>query len=85
MKSFELKVSKNLRIHLRPAGLIVFKMRNYNEDIRIFKGDISANAKKIFEVSALNIKIGDIIRVTVDGDEKDGDFKDIKNYLTSIL
>lgn len=83
LKAFEFTVKENSGIHLRPAGLIALKMRSFSEEIRIFKGEMSADAKKIFEITGLNIKIGDIVRITVNGEGEARDFADIKSYLES--
>lgn len=82
LKEFEFTVTETSGIHARPAGLIVMYMKKFSEDITIEKHGKKADAKKIFEIMGLRIKIGDTVRVTVSGENEESVFSDIRSYLT---
>lgn len=71
MKEFTYKICDELGIHARPAGVLVKTAAEFESEITIFKGEKSADAKRIFAVMGLSVKKGDTVRVTVSGTDED--------------
>ena len=58
--------------HARPAGQIAKDLKAFASAVTVFKGDKSADMKKLLKVMGLGIKQGNEITVTIDGaDEAD--------------
>ncbi len=83
LKSFEFTVTETSGIHARPAGLIAMYMKKYKAEVIIEKNGRRANAKKIFEIMDLHIKIGDSVKVSVSGEDENDIFSDIESYLVN--
>ncbi|WP_428558917.1 MAG: phosphoenolpyruvate--protein phosphotransferase [Solidesulfovibrio sp. DCME] len=63
----ELVIANKLGLHARPAANLVATAGKFRADIRLHKGDKSANAKSINQVALLAVKNGDAVAVTVSG------------------
>ena len=48
MKTFNYTIQDALGIHARPAGILVKQAAGYQSDVKITKGDKTADAKRIF-------------------------------------
>ncbi len=62
-----LPVRNRLGLHARPAARFVSTAGRYEADVRVSKGDKSANAKSINQVATLGVRQGDEIIVTASG------------------
>lgn len=70
MKEFRYVITDPEGIHARPAGLLVKQAGSYQAEIKIGKGDKSADAKRIFGVMGLGVKTGEEIVMTADGQDE---------------
>jgi phosphocarrier protein len=57
-------------IHARYAGSLTKEAQQYRSEITLYKGDQNANAKGLFSVLRLGIKQGDLIKLTIEGDDE---------------
>ena len=73
MTSFTFIVKDPMGIHARPAGLLAKEAAKYASKITLKKGDKSGDAKRIFNIMGLNVKTGDTIEVTVEGESEQED------------
>lgn len=85
MKEFLYKITDEVGIHARPAGLLVKKASEFNSDIKIVCGEKSADAKKIFAVMALGAKCGNEVRVTADGFDEDTAIGEMEKFFKENL
>ena len=67
MKEFSYVITDELGIHARPAGMLVKEAGKFQSDIKIKKGEKTADAKRIFGIMGLAAKKGDEITITADG------------------
>ncbi|MDR1389644.1 MAG: HPr family phosphocarrier protein [Treponema sp.] len=58
-------------VHARPAGKFVELMQRYSSDITITRGDKTADAKKLFALMKMRIKLGEIIVVKACGGDEE--------------
>lgn len=80
MKTFQYKVKDALGLHARPAGLLVKCATSCNSDITIEVNDKIANAKRLFAVMGLGVKLNDEIQFTVTGAEEAADCEKLKDF-----
>ena len=62
-----LTVRNKLGLHARPAARFVTTAGRYAADVRVAKGDKTANGKSINQVAILGVRQGDVIDVTANG------------------
>ena len=73
MKTFDYTVKDELGIHARPAGLLVKKITGVRSNVTIAvkaKGT-SADATRLMAVMKMAVKQGDVVTVTIDGEDED--------------
>ena len=62
MKTFSYTIKDAQGIHARPAGELVKAAKGFSSEIKIKKGGMSVDAKKIFGIMGLGAKQGDTDR-----------------------
>lgn len=85
MKEFTYKICDELGIHARPAGVLVKKAGEFSSEIIMYKGEKSADMKRLFALMSLAVKQGDTVRVTVSGDDEDRACAEIESFLKNNL
>lgn len=85
MKAFEYKITDEIGIHARPAGLLVKEAKNYASRIVICKGEKSADAERLMAVMGLGVKCGDEIKVEVSGDDEDVAYEALLKFFQQNL
>lgn len=85
MKEFEYVIRDENGIHARPAGLLVKQAKQFQSQIFIYKGESSADSKKLFALMGLGVKQNNVVRVTVDGPDEAEAEKAIREFLTQNL
>jgi phosphocarrier protein len=85
MREFSFKITDEVGIHARPAGLLVKKASEFESAITIKLGEKSADAKKIFSVMSLGAKKDDDIIVTISGSDEDNAFSGLKMFFSENL
>ncbi len=72
MKSFDYTITDPVGIHARPAGILVKEIKNYTGvTVTVTKGDKSVNALKLMALMGLAIKQGDVVTVSVEGENEE--------------
>jgi len=85
MQTIHYKITDENGIHARPAGMLVKAAGGFVSDVKISKGEKSADAKRLFGVMGLGIKCGDEITVTVSGADEDMAAKELDAFLKAHL
>ena len=81
MRTFMYTIKAPVGMHARHAGLLVRETGKYKSDIILTKGDKSVNAKGILALMGLGVKQGDLIRMTIDGEDEDIAAVELKNFM----
>ena len=81
MRTFMYTIKAPVGMHARHAGILVQETSKYKSSITLTKGDKSANAKGILALMGLGVKQGDLIRMTIDGEDEDIAAVEIKNFM----
>lgn len=85
MKTFEYKITDEIGIHARPAGLLVKEAKNYASKVMINKGGKSADAERLMAVMALGVKCGDEVKVEISGDDEDVAYEAVLKFFQENL
>lgn len=85
MKEFTYKICDELGIHARPAGLLVKAASEFESKIMIYKGEKSADLKRLFALMGLSVKKDDTIRVTISGSDEDAALTAIEGFFKNNL
>ena len=81
MRTFMYTIKAPVGMHARHAGMLVRETSKYKSDITLTKGDKSVNAKGILALMGLGVKQGDLIQLTIDGEDEDAAAVGIKNFM----
>ena len=68
-----------------PAGILVKQAAGYQSDVKIAKGEKSADAKRIFGVMGLGVKNGEEVTVTADGADEDKAIAELEAFFKENL
>ena len=71
MRSFMYTIKVPVGMHARHAGLLVREAERYASRVTVAKGEKEADGKRILGLMGLGVKQGDLIRVTVEGEDED--------------
>jgi phosphotransferase system HPr (HPr) family protein len=63
----EVQVINRNGIHVRPSTLIVQTASGFSADIRIRRGDQTANAKSILEILEMGVVCGETLKIEATG------------------
>lgn len=67
MKEFKFIITDELGIHARPAGMLVKEAAKFQADIKVIKGEKTADAKRLFGIMGLAAKKGEELTITAEG------------------
>ncbi len=81
MVTFEHKVKDPHGMHARPAGLLAREAQKYASEIKVTKGEKSADMKGVFSLMSLTVKSGDIITVTISGSDEKTAAENLSSYI----
>ena len=81
MRSFMYTIKAPVGMHARHAGLLVRETSRYQSDITLTKGDRSVNAKGILALLGLGVIQGDLVTITIEGDDEDLAATELKNFM----
>ena len=81
MQTFMYTIKAPVGLHARHAGLLVKEASKYRSDITVSFGDKTADAKRILGLMGLGIKLGDVIKVTVEGEDEDIAALKLKSFI----
>ena len=85
MKSFYYEIQDELGIHARPAGSLVKEAGRFQSDIKMKKGDKTADAKRLFAVMSLAVKKGEEIEITAEGPDEEAAITAMELFLKGNL
>ena len=71
MKTFTYTVKDAQGIHARPAGELVKVAKGFTSEIKMGKGAVKADAKKIFGIMGLGAKQGDTVEFSFNGEDEE--------------
>ena len=85
MKEFEYKITDEVGLHARPAGLLVKCAKQYKSDIKVEYNGKSASAKALMAIMAMGIMKDAVVTVSVDGEDEQEAFDGVKKFMEENL
>ncbi len=85
MKTFSYTIKDEVGIHVRPAGLLVKKAKEFESTITLEKGGKTAAATKLIAIMGMGIKCGDTVNVTVEGADEDKAAEQMEEFFKANL
>ncbi|MDD3219806.1 MAG: HPr family phosphocarrier protein [Lachnospiraceae bacterium] len=85
MKEFNYKITDELGVHARPAGLFAKEAAAFPCKITIVKDGKEADAKRIFGIMSLGIKAGQEITLRVEGEKEEEAIAQLSRFLQENL
>ena len=83
MPDQEVTITDEVGLHARPAALFCKKAAGFSSDITVAKDDRTANAKSIMSVLKLDVKKGDTISITTEGEDADRALTELVQFIES--
>lgn len=71
MISFTYQIKDKEGIHARPAGIIVAEAKKFVSDIKISNKGKTADLKRIFGAMGLCVKNGEVVEITINGQDEE--------------
>lgn len=85
MRSFEYRITDEVGLHARPAGLLVKEAKKYASVIRVEKDGKSAEAGRLMALMGLGIKKGDLVTVTAEGNDEEAAAEGMEQFFKDNL
>lgn len=86
MKQFSYTITDPIGIHARPAGLLVREVKKYpNVEVTLSMGERCVNALKLMALMQMNIKQGDTVLVSVEGQEEEAVANALERFFRDAL
>lgn len=85
MKEFRYTITDSEGIHARPAGEFVKEAKKFASEVKIVKGEKSADVKKIFGLMSLGVKQGEEILVQIEGTDEEEAATGLEKFLKENL
>lgn len=85
MKTFTFTINDELGLHARPAGELVKKAKEFKSEITLEKEGKTVNATKLFGIMGMNVKHGETVKITVDGDDEDTAVQAMEKFFAENL
>lgn len=85
MKNFSYTIKDKYGLHARPAGMLVKLAKEYKSEIEIQKDGTSVNATKLMALMGMNVKCGEKVTVTVNGDDEEAAVAAIEKFFADNL
>ena len=71
VRTFMYTIKAPVGMHARHAGLLVQEAKKYASAVTFSLGERSADAKRILNLMGLGVKQGDLVKLTVEGEDED--------------
>ncbi len=68
-------------MHARHAGLLVQEAKKFTSAVTLSLGERSADAKRILGLMGLGVKQGDLVTLTVEGEDEDAAALRLKAFM----
>ncbi len=85
MKQFQYTIKDEIGIHARPAGMLAKTAKGFASEILIEKDGKSVNATKLMMLMSMGIKCGDMVTVTVTGEDEDAAMTAMQAFFAANL
>ena len=81
MRSFMYTIKAPVGMHARHDGLLTREAGRYRSRVSVTLGDRTVDAKRVLGLMGLGVKNGDVITVTVEGEDEDTAVLGLKSFI----
>jgi phosphocarrier protein len=85
MITFNYTIKDELGIHARPAGILIKEVKKFKSAVTFSHGEKKSDGDKLFAIMKLGVKQGNVLGVTVEGDDEQEAAAAIKTTLETYL
>ena len=85
MRSFMYTIKAPVGMHARHAGLLVQEAKKYASNVTFSLGERSVDAKRILGLMGLGVKQGDLVKLTVEGEDEDLAAAQLKAFMWTVF
>ena len=85
MRSFMYTIKAPVGMHARHAGLLVQAAKKYASAVTLSLGERTADAKRILGLMGLGVRQGDVVMVTVEGEDEDVAALKLKAFMWEVF
>ncbi len=85
MRTFNYEIKDEIGIHARPAGLLAKEAKKFNSKVILNVNGKSAEATKLMAIMSLGVKHGQTVEITVEGEDEEPAYEDIKAFFEQNL
>lgn len=85
MRTFNYEIKDEIGIHARPAGLLAKEAKKFNSKVILNVNGKSAEATKLMAIMSLGVKHGQTVEITVEGEDEESAYEDIKAFFEQNL
>ena len=85
MKSFEYEITDDMGLHVRPAGLLTKFAAKYKSEITLSHRGKSAVCSRLLAIMAMQVKKGDVVSISIDGEDEETAFTELTKFCTENL
>lgn len=85
MRTFNYEIKDEIGIHARPAGLLAKEAKKFNSKVILNVNGKGAEATKLMAIMSLGVKHGQTVEITVEGEDEESAYEDIKAFFEQNL
>jgi len=85
MQNFTYTVTDPMGLHARPAGLLVKEARKYQSEIILSLGEKSVQANRLMALMSMGCKCGDMLSVSVSGEDEEKAARELAEFFRQNL
>jgi len=80
MVSFMYTIKAPVGLHARHAGLLVRETKKYRSAVTVSCGGRAVDGKRILNLMGLGVRQGDLLKITVEGEDEDLALQELKAF-----
>lgn len=84
MQSIRIDIHNPTGLHTRPGTEFVRLAKTFSSDVRIQKGEKTANAKSLIKLLQIGISKGDSITLNCEGADEEDAMENLRQYITNL-
>ncbi len=84
MRTAEVTLTNDVGLHARPAALFAKAAAGYAGDVRVAKADREVNAKSLLSVLTLDVRSGDAVRISAEGDDAEAALAELTGLIRGL-
>lgn len=85
MEQFTFIIKDKNGMHARPAGALANCAKKYKSDIKVYKDEKEANAKRLLSLMGLGATYNSTLTIKIDGEDEKEALENIKKVLKENL